>query len=118
MEKRKPSPTSFWIDSSHFEPLAQRAMTTQGFFEQVSGQIAATAPLGEGMALEIIHHPAGQGDVDALRTGRIRHRSRTGSCGLLLDPLLQLSHQVLKERHDFVKIISQYINVIVQDKIA
>ena len=79
-------------------------MTTQGLFQQVGGQISATAPLGEGMALEVIHHPAGQGDVDALRSGRSRHRSRAGSHGLALDPLLQLLNQILKERHDFVKI--------------
>ena len=79
-------------------------MTTQGLLQQVGGQIAATAALGEGMALEIIHHPAGQGDVDALRTSCIRHRRRAGSCGLPLDPLLQLLNQILKERHDFVKI--------------
>ena len=79
-------------------------MTTQGLLQQIGGQIAATAPFGEGMALEVIHHPAGQGDVDALRTSRIRHRSRAGSSGLPLNPLLQLLNQILKERHDFVKI--------------
>ena len=35
-------------------------MTTQGFFQQIGGQIAATAPFCEGMTLEVIHHPAGQ----------------------------------------------------------
>ena len=82
-------------------------MTTQGLFQQVGGEIAATAPFSESMAFEVIHHPAGQGDVDALRAGRIRHRSRAGSRSLALDPLLQLQNQVLKERHDFVKIYSQ-----------
>ena len=71
-------------------------MSTQGLFQQIGGQIAATAPLGEGMALEVIHHPAGQGDIDALGTGRIGHRSRAGSRGLALDALLQLLNQVLK----------------------
>ena len=93
-------------------------MTTQGLFQQVGGEIAATAPFSESMALEVIHHPAGQGDVDALRAGRIRHRSRAGSRGLALDPLLQLLNQILKERHDFVKICSHQINDIVLDKIA
>ena len=93
-------------------------MTTQGLLQQIGGQIAATAPFGEGMALEVIHHPAGQGDVDALRTSRIRHRSRAGSSGLPLNPLLQLLNQILKERHDFVKICSHEINNIVLDKIA
>ena len=93
-------------------------MTTQGLFQQVGGQIAATAPFSQGMTLEVIHHPAGQGDVDALRTGGIRHRRRAGSRGLALDPLLQLLNQILKERHDYVKIYSQYINDIVLDKIA
>ena len=79
-------------------------MTTQGLFQEIGGEIAATAPFSESMALEIVHHPAGQGDVDALRTGCIRHRRRAGSCGLPLDPLLQLLNQILKERHDFVKI--------------
>ena len=79
-------------------------MTTQGLFQQIGGQIAATAPLSEGMTLEVIHHTAGQGDIDALGSGRIRHRSRAGSRDLALDPLLQLLNQILKERHDFVKI--------------
>ena len=79
-------------------------MTTQGLLQQISGQIAATAPFSQGMTLEVIHHPAGQGDVDALRTGGIRHRRRAGSRGLALDPLLQLLNKILKERHDYVKI--------------
>ena len=79
-------------------------MTTQGLFQQIGGQIAATAPFSEGMTLEVIHHPARQGDVDALGTGGIRHLSRAGSRGLALNPLLQLLNQILKERHDFVKI--------------
>ena len=93
-------------------------MATQGLFQQIGGQIAATAPFSEGMTLEVIHHPAGQGDVDALGTGRVRHRSRAGSRGLALDPLLQLLNQILKERHDLVKICSQSINDIVLDEIA
>ena len=93
-------------------------MTTQGLLQQVGGQIAATAPFSEGMTLEVIHHPAGQGDVDALRTGGVRHRSRAGSCGLAFNPLLQLLNQILKERHDFVEICSHRINDIVLDKIA
>ena len=93
-------------------------MTTQGLLEQIGGQVAAAAPFGEGMALEVIHHAAGQGDVDALRTGRIRHRSRAGSSGLPLNPLLQLLNQILEKRHDFVKIYSQDTNDIVLDKIA
>ena len=93
-------------------------MTTQGLFQQISGQIAATAPFSEGMTLEVIHHPAGQGDVDALGAGGVRHCSRAGSSGLALDPQLQLLNQILKERHDFVKICSQSINDIVLDEIA
>ena len=93
-------------------------MTTQGLFQQISGQIAATAPFSEGMTLEVIHHPAGQGDVDALGTGGIRHRCRAGSRGLALDPLLQLLNQILKDRHDFVKICSHRRNDIVLLKIA
>ena len=93
-------------------------MTTQGFFQQIGGQIAATAPFSEGMTLEVIHHPAGQGDIDALGAGGVRHHSRAGSRGLALDPLLQLLNQILKERHDFVEICSHQINDIVLDKIA
>ena len=93
-------------------------MTTQGLFQQIGGQIAATAPFSEGMTLEVIHHPAGQGDVDALGAGGVRHRSRAGSCGLAFNPLLQLLNQILKERHDFVKICSHKTNDIVLDKIA
>ena len=93
-------------------------MTTQGFFQQIGGQIAATASFSEGMTLEVIHHPAGQGDVDALGAGGVRHRSRAGSRGLAFNPLLQLLNQILKERHDFVEISSHRINDIVLDKIA
>ena len=93
-------------------------MATQGLFQQIGGQIAATAPFSEGMTLEVIHHPAGQGDVDALGAGGVRHRSRAGSRSLALDPLLQLLNQILKERHDFVKICSHIINDIVLDNIA
>ena len=82
-------------------------MATQGLFQQIGGQIAATAPFSEGMTLEVIHHPAGQGDIDALRTSRIRHRSRAWGHGLTLDPLLQLLNQVLKEGHDNVNISTQ-----------
>ena len=93
-------------------------MTTQGLFQQIGGQISATASLGKSMPLEVIHHPPRQGDIDALRTSRIRHRSRAGSRGLALNPLLQLLNQILKERHDFVKLCSHHINDIVLDKIA
>ena len=79
-------------------------MATQGLFQQIGGQIAATPPFSEGMTLEVIHHPAGQGDVDALGTGGVRHRGRAGSRGLAFNPLLQLLNQILKERHDFVNI--------------
>ena len=70
------------------------------------------------MALEVVHHTARQGDVDALRTGRIRHRSRAGSHGLPFDPLLQLLNQILKEGHDSVNIFTQYKRNIVQARIA
>ena len=93
-------------------------MATQGLFQQIGGQIAATASFSEGMTLEVIHHPAGQGDVDALGAGGVRHRSRAGSRGLAFNPLLQLLNQILKERHDLVKICSQSINDIVLDEIA
>ena len=93
-------------------------MATQGLFQQIGSQIAATAPFSEGMTLEVIHHPAGQGDVDALGTGGVRHRGSQHGRGLALDPLLQLLNQILKERHDFVKICSHIINDIVLDKIA
>ena len=93
-------------------------MTTQGFFQQIGGQIAATAPFCEGMTLEVIHHPAGQGDVDALGTGGVCDRSGAGSRGLAFNTLLQLLNQILKERHDFVKICSHRANDIVLDKIA
>ena len=93
-------------------------MATQGLFQQIGGQIAATAPFSEGMTLEVIHHPAGQGDVDALGTSRIRHRSRAGSRGLAFNPLLQLLNQILKERHDSVNIFTQYKRNIVQARIA
>ena len=93
-------------------------MTTQGLFQQIGGQIAATAPFSEGMTLEVIHHPAGQGDVDALGAGGVRHRSRAGSRSLAFNPLLPLLTQILKKSPDFVKICSHQINDIVLDKVA
>ena len=77
-------------------------MTTQGLFQQIGGQIAATAPFSEGMTLEVIHHPAGQGDVDALGAGGLRHSSAAGGWGRAIEPLLQLLNQILKKRHDYV----------------
>ena len=82
-------------------------MTTQGLFQQIGGQISATAPLGESMPLEVIHHSSGQGDIDALRTSRIRHRSRAWGHDLTLDPLLQLLNQILEKGHDNVNILTQ-----------
>jgi len=41
-----------------------------------------------------------------------------GAAAWLFNPLLQLLNQILKERHDFVKIYSHRTNDIVLDKIA
>ena len=82
-------------------------MTTQGLFQQIGGQISATASLGKSMPLEVIHHSSGQGDIDALRTSRIRHRSRAWGHDLTLDPLLQLLNQILEKGHDNVNILTQ-----------
>ncbi len=82
-------------------------MTTQGLFQQIGGQIPTTAPFGESMPLEVIHHPARQGDVDALGTSCISHRGRAWGRGLALDPLLQFLNQILKEGHFIVNILLQ-----------
>ena len=41
-------------------------MAAQTVFDQEGRQIATAPSLVQGMTLEIIHHPAGQGDVDPL----------------------------------------------------
>ena len=78
----------------------QRAMAAQSFLHQVSGQIAATAALLQGMAFEFVHDTARQSDVDALGAGRISHGSTAGSRSLPFKPLLQLLNQILKKWHD------------------
>ena len=83
-------------------------MTPQSIFDQKSREVAAAAPLLEGMPLEIVHHAAGQGDVDPLGAGGISHGSRTGSWLGGGQPLLQLLHEILKNRHDSGKISTQY----------
>ena len=86
----------------------QRSMPAQRLLEEVSGEIAATAPLIKSMTLEFIHHATRKGDVDPLRAGRIRHVG-TAWCGALrIESLLQLLHQILKQRHDIVCICSQH----------
>ena len=75
-------------------------MAAQSFFHQVSGQIAATAALLQGMAFEFVHDTARQSDVDALGAGRISHGSTAGCRSLPFKPLLQLLNQILKKWHD------------------
>ena len=78
----------------------QRAMAAQSLLHQISRQIAATAAFLEGMALQFVHHPARQGDVDALGTGGISHSSTAGRRSLSFKTLLQLLNQILKKWHD------------------
>ena len=83
-------------------------MTPQGVFDQKGCEVATAAPLLEGMPLEIVHHTTGQGDVDPFGAGGIGHGGRAGSRFGGGQPLLQLLHEILKNRHDPVKIYTQY----------
>ena len=78
----------------------QRAMAAQRLLHQVGRQIAATAALLQGMALQFVHDTARQSDVDALGAGRISHGSTAGRRSLPFKPLLQLLNQILKKWHD------------------
>ena len=75
-------------------------MTAEGVFDQKGREVAATAPLLEGMPLEIVHDTARQGHIDAFRTGGIRHSRAAGSCDISIKALLQLLNQVLEDWHD------------------
>ena len=77
-------------------------MPAQRLLQEVSGKVAATAPLVQSMTLQFIHHTARQGDIDSLRTGCISHIGAAGGGAMAIDPLLQLLNKVLKKRHDFV----------------
>ena len=83
-------------------------MPSQRLLKEVSGEIAATATLFQGMTLEFIHDPAWQGDIDPLGAGRISHVSTARRRIARIESLLQLLHQILKQRHDIVCIYSQY----------
>lgn len=72
-------------------------MTTQRVLEEISREVAATAPLGQGLALELIHHTAGQGDVDPLGTGSLSDITVAGNRLMAIEPLLQLLHEILKQ---------------------
>ena len=94
-------------------------MTPQGVFDQKGRKVAAAAPLLEGMPLEIVHYAAGQGDVDPLGTGGISNSGRAGSRLGGGQPLLQLLHKILKNRHDLVKNFTQYsCNIVLKVKLA
>ncbi len=94
-------------------------MTPQSIFDQKSREVAAAAPLLEGMPLEIVHHAAGQSDVDPLGAGGISHGSRAGSGFGGGQPLLQLLHEILENRHDSVKIFTQYsLEIVPNTKLA
>ena len=94
-------------------------MTPQSVFDQKGREVAATAPLLEGMPLEIVHHAAGQSDVDPLGAGGISHGSRAGSGFGGGQPLLQLLHEILENRHDSVNIFTQYsLEIVPNTKLA
>ena len=94
-------------------------MTAEGVFDQKGREVAATAPLLEGMPLEIVHYAAGQGDVDPLGTGGIGDGGRAGSRFGGGQPLLQLLHEILKYWHDSVKIYTQYrCNIVPKTRLA
>lgn len=71
-------------------------MTAQTVLDQKGSKVAATSSFMQGMTLELVHDPPRQGDVDPLGTGGIRHLTRAGGSGTLLEPLLQLKPQLLK----------------------
>ena len=72
-------------------------MTTKRFLQQVSREISTTATFIQSMALQIVHHSAGEGHVDALRARGIRDRCSRGNRGSLPEPLLQLKNKILKK---------------------
>ena len=77
-------------------------MPAQRLLKEIGGEIAATAALLQGMTFEFIHHATRQSDVDPLRTGRICHVSTARRRVVRIESLLQLLHQILKNRHDYV----------------
>ena len=79
-------------------------MPSQRLLKEISGEIAATATLFQGMTLEFIHDPAWQGDIDPLGAGRISHVGTAGRWVLAVETFLQLLHQILNKRHDFASI--------------
>ena len=72
-------------------------MTTKRFLQQVSREISTTAAFIQGMALQIVHHSAGERHVDALRAGGIRDRCSRGNRRGLPEALLQLKSKALKK---------------------
>jgi hypothetical protein len=72
-------------------------VTTKRLLQQVSREISATTAFIQGMALQIVHHSAGERHVDALRAGGIRDRCSRGNRGSLPEPLLQLKNKILKK---------------------
>jgi hypothetical protein len=72
-------------------------VTTKRFLQQVSREISTTAAFIQGMALQIVHHSAGERHVDALRAGGIRDRCSGGNRGSIPEALLQLKSKVLKK---------------------
>ncbi len=63
-------------------------MAAQGLLHQISREVAAAATFLQRMALQLIHHSARQGDIDALGTGGISHGSTAGSWRVSLEALL------------------------------
>jgi hypothetical protein len=72
-------------------------VTTKRFLQQVSREISTTAAFIQGMALQIVHHSAGERHIYSLRAGGIRDRCSRGDRGSLPEALLQLKNKILKK---------------------
>ena len=58
-------------------------VVTERLFNQIRRQISAAAAFFQGMAFELIHHPAGEGHIDPLRASGIGNLGTGGGWSLV-----------------------------------
>ena len=56
---------------------------TERLFNQIGRQISAAPTFLQGMAFELIHHPAGEGHIDPLRASGIGNLGTGGGWSLV-----------------------------------